>query len=91
VTVIGADGRESVRYREVGSGGSFGASPLEQHVGLGKAARVKSLEVEWPGSRRRQTFRDVPLDARLVLREGVETVERVSAPRRPSPAPRARS
>src|SRR5687768_3048250 len=92
LAVIGADGRESVRYREVSSGGSFGASPLEQHVGLGKAARVKSLEVEWPGSRLRQPFRDVPLDTRIVVREGVEKVERLSAPvKRPSPAPRARS
>jgi hypothetical protein len=37
-------------YRTVGSGGSFGASPLEQHIGLGRAAQIVSLEVWWPGS-----------------------------------------
>jgi tetratricopeptide (TPR) repeat protein len=37
-------------YRTVGSGGSFGASPLEQHVGLGKAAEIESLEIRWPGA-----------------------------------------
>ncbi len=29
-------------YRTVSGGGSFGASPLEQHIGLGKSARISS-------------------------------------------------
>jgi len=37
-------------YRTVGSGGSFGASPLEQHIGLGKAAQIESLEILWPAN-----------------------------------------
>jgi hypothetical protein len=41
-------------YRVVGSGGSFGASPLEQHIGLGKAARIAELEIWWPASNTRQ-------------------------------------
>jgi tetratricopeptide (TPR) repeat protein len=41
-------------HRIVGSGGSFGASPLEQHVGLGKAARIVELEIWWPASNTRQ-------------------------------------
>src|SRR5262245_59319237 len=40
-------------YRLVGSGGSFGASPLEQHIGLGKSARIVDLEIWWPGSNTR--------------------------------------
>jgi tetratricopeptide (TPR) repeat protein len=36
-------------YRTVGSGGSFGASPLQQHIGLGKSAQVLSIEIWWPG------------------------------------------
>ena len=43
-------------YRTVGSGGSFGASPLEQHVGLGKSARIVDLEIWWPTSNTRQHF-----------------------------------
>ena len=39
-------------YRSVGSGGSFGASPLEQHIGLGKSARIVDLEIWWPGAAR---------------------------------------
>ena len=41
-------------HRSVGSGGSFGASPLEQHIGLGKAARIVGLEIWWPASNTRQ-------------------------------------
>ena len=46
-------GRRSI-HRTVGSGGSFGASPLEQHIGLGPSARVVALEIWWPGSQTRQ-------------------------------------
>jgi tetratricopeptide (TPR) repeat protein len=41
-------------HRVVGSGGSFGASPLEQHIGLGKSARIVELEIWWPVSNTRQ-------------------------------------
>jgi hypothetical protein len=41
-------------HRIVGSGGTFGASPLEQHIGLGKSARIVELEVWWPASNTRQ-------------------------------------
>ena len=32
-------------YRTVGSGGSFGASPLEQHIGLGTSARIVARDL----------------------------------------------
>jgi len=41
-------------HRSVGSGGSFGASPLEQHIGLGKSARIVEIEIWWPASNTRQ-------------------------------------
>jgi hypothetical protein len=43
-------------YRTVGSGGSFGASPLEQHIGLGPTARIQNVEIWWPASNTRQNF-----------------------------------
>lgn len=49
------EGRESRSiHRSVSSGGTFGASPLEQHIGLGKSARIVEIEVWWPGSNTRQ-------------------------------------
>ena len=46
-------------HRSVGSGGSFGASPLEQHIGLGKSARGVDLNIWWPASNTRQHFAGV--------------------------------
>jgi tetratricopeptide (TPR) repeat protein len=58
VTVDGEDGRRVV-HRSVGSGGSFGASPLLQHIGLGGAVRRVDLDIWWPTSNTRQHFSDV--------------------------------
>ena len=53
----------------MGSGGSFGASPLEQHVGLGKAARIVEVEIKWPASGTRQVFTDVMKNQVIEIRE----------------------
>ena len=56
-------------YRTVGSGGSFGASPLEQHIGLSKAARIVGVEIWWPTSNTHQTFTGVGMDQFLEIKE----------------------
>lgn len=56
-------------YRWVNSGGSFGANPLRQHLGLGQAERVETLEVYWPTSGRTQRFHDVPVDRYIAIAE----------------------
>jgi hypothetical protein len=56
-------------YRTVGSGGSFGASPLTQHIGLGKSARIIDLEISWPASNSRQNFTNVTPDQFLEIKE----------------------
>lgn len=56
-------------YRTVGSGGSFGASPLQQHIGLGKDARITDLEIWWPTSNTRQHFSNVGKDQFLEIKE----------------------
>jgi tetratricopeptide (TPR) repeat protein len=64
------DGRETRSIsRSVGSGGSFGASPLEQHIGLGHAARIVDLEIWWPTSNTKQHFSDVEKNQVLEIRE----------------------
>lgn len=60
-------------YATVGSGGSFGANPFEQHIGLGKAARIVSLEVWWPSSGTRQTFQSVAKNQVIGIRETEKT------------------
>ena len=40
-----------VVYRQVTSGSSFGANPLEQTIGLGKATQIRGIEIMWPAGR----------------------------------------
>jgi hypothetical protein len=37
-------------HRVVGSGGSFGSSPLRQEIGLGQCDRIDRVELWWPAS-----------------------------------------
>jgi hypothetical protein len=60
-------------YRTIGSGGSFGASPFEQHIGLGKSARIVNIEVWWPTSNTRQEFANVAKDQFLEIKEFADT------------------
>lgn len=64
-------------YRTVGSGGSFGASPFEQHIGLGKSARIVNIEIFWPTSGTRQSFTGVAKNQFLEMREGSRDVRRL--------------
>jgi hypothetical protein len=64
------EGKSRSIYKHVNSGGSFGANPLEQTIGLGKAEGIEFLEVYWPTSDLTQTFRDVPMGRSIQIREG---------------------
>jgi hypothetical protein len=64
----------------VSSGGSFGASPLEQHIGLGKDARIVDLELWWPASSTRQHFAHVDKDQFLEIRELATDYARLDRP-----------
>jgi tetratricopeptide (TPR) repeat protein len=77
VTVEKEQGGTQSFYRTVGSGGSFGASPLEQHIGLGKSARILSIETWWPASNTRQTFKDVGKDQFLEIKEFAKTYSKL--------------
>jgi hypothetical protein len=72
VTVEDVDRSSRSIYRVVSSGGSFGASPLEQHIGLGKANRIRALEIWWPASNARQTFYDLKPNQRFKIVEFAE-------------------
>ncbi len=56
-------------YRTVSSGGSFGANPVEQHIGLGKSAKIVKLEIWWPTSNTRQVFSDVGVNQFIEVKE----------------------
>jgi hypothetical protein len=74
VTVDTPSGPRDI-HATVSSGGSFGASPLRQTIGLGDARAIRALEVRWPSSGAVQRFDNVPMDRAYAVREGT------SAPR----------
>ncbi len=63
-------------HRVVSSGGSFGGSSFEQHIGLGRADRVKSLEIRWPTSGERQVFEDIAANQRIEIVETEKSYRR---------------
>ncbi|MEK6580521.1 MAG: ASPIC/UnbV domain-containing protein, partial [Bdellovibrionota bacterium] len=56
-------------HRVVSSGGSFGASPLELHLGIGKATRIKRLEILWPRTGKIQVLESLDASRRWVIEE----------------------
>ena len=56
-------------HRDVTSGGSFGASSFEQHIGLGKDSKIEVLEVWWPTSKTVQTFLNVGRNQVIEIKE----------------------
>ena len=69
VTVESEQHTQRSVYRTVGSGGSFGASPLTQHIGLGKGARISDIEISWPATNARQHFTNVQTNQFLEIHE----------------------
>jgi hypothetical protein len=66
------DGSPRSVYRTVSSGGSFGANPLRQEIGVGHAKVIDLLEVHWPTSGLTQTFHQVAVDQFVEITEGRE-------------------
>ena len=71
VEVADASGGTRTVRRTVGTGGSFGAGPLQLHVGLGRTSRVRELRIQWPDSMRTKTsYRDVAVNHAYHLIQG---------------------
>jgi hypothetical protein len=82
VTVDGPSGRRVV-HRTVSSGGSFGASPLMQHIGLGRVDRIVKVQVRWPSTDTRQQFVDLPKNQAFEITEFAESPKRLVRPALP--------
>jgi hypothetical protein len=61
--------RRSV-YRDVNSGGSFGSNPLRQHIGIGQADIVDSIEIKWPVTGKVQVFKEARPGMNIKIKEG---------------------
>ncbi len=68
-------------YRTVGSGGSFGASPLRQEIGLGRASAIRMVTIGWPASGTTQTLNGLELDRFYEVKEGEPAARQVTPKR----------
>ena len=61
---------DNIIYREVSGGCGFGSTnSLSLEIGLGKSAKVDTLEVVWP-SGQVDTFMNLSVNQKLVVTEG---------------------
>jgi hypothetical protein len=67
-------------YRTVGSGGSFGCSPLRAEIGLKDARAISSVEVFWPATGRTQRLTGLLRDRGYRIREDATSAVEVVRP-----------
>ena len=69
IKVVTAGSAPLIVHRHVSSGSSFGASPLQQTIGLAQAERIALLEIHWPTSGTTQVFHDLAVDQAIEVTE----------------------
>jgi hypothetical protein len=78
--VLDESGQKRTIYRWISSGGSFGGNSFRQLIGIGKAEKIDLIEVNWPTSASKQSFRDVAIDQSIEITEGQPDFRNISAP-----------
>jgi hypothetical protein len=69
-----AEDGERLIHRTVGSGGSFGASPMRQEIGLGTAASITQVEIFWPVTGETQVLKNLEINKFYHVREGDDPI-----------------
>ncbi len=64
-------------YKDVNSGGSFGSSPIMQHIGIGNAHIIKNLTIRWNGSETLQTIENLESNTAYLIEEGKKKIKKV--------------
>ena len=84
---ITEDGQARDIFHTVNSGGSFGASSLRPHIGVGRATTIDSIEIRWPGGAVQRFDGPIAADAIYEIREGDARLVRAPATPRLAPIP----
>lgn len=74
------DGVKRKIYRDMNTGGSFGASPLRKHIGIGKAQVIEELSILWPGMSTPQRFTNITANQYLLVKQGALSMEVLKRP-----------
>ncbi|MEO2020549.1 MAG: CRTAC1 family protein [Pirellulaceae bacterium] len=77
---IREEGKPRSIYKWVNSGGSFGANPLRQQIGLGTATRIEKLTIYWPKTDSTQTFENLDVDQFIEIGEGDSRIRPLDLP-----------
>lgn len=71
VTIIAKkDNLKQKFFRVVSPGGSFGSNSLQLEIGLGRFDQIESIEVNWPASKTKIVYKDVPINRFYKVIEG---------------------
>ena len=73
-------GQKRSVYAYVNSGGNYGSNSLQQHIGVGRAVQIDTLEIYWPTTDSTQIFNNVPVNASLRIVEGENQYDVISQP-----------
>ncbi len=65
-----SSGEQRSIYNWVGSGGSFGANPLRQNIGLGHADLIEKIEIYWPTTDKTQSWSNISPNSSFKVIEG---------------------
>jgi len=68
------NGIERSVYHDVNSGASFGSNPLRQHIGIGQASMIESIEIKWAGNHNVQVFKNVAPNRIIKITEGSDNI-----------------
>ena len=50
------------------------SNPLEQHIGIGSASTIESIDITWPVTSSVQVFNNIRPDQHLKIKEGIQTI-----------------
>lgn len=85
------NGRARSVYRIVNSGGSFGASSLRMEIGVGQATIIDEIEITWPKSKAKKTFKNVKPNQFIKVIEGEKDYSTIEVKKIVFPTAGARS
>ncbi|MDO1448705.1 CRTAC1 family protein [Rhodocytophaga aerolata] len=71
ITVLDSAANRRIIYSTVNSGGSFGASSLQQEIGLGKVKSIEQVEITWPDTKQTTTlYTQLSLNKKYKIMQG---------------------
>lgn len=75
------NGKTRSVYQDVNAGGSFGSSSLRREIGIGQANMIDEIMITWPGTHKKQVFKNIKPNQFLKITEGSNALEEINLKR----------